>query len=74
MNPHSINNELERSKPKHYRNDSCHGDGDSELLNILGMAGKKKWWWDEYKEGKKWCEWKGNDAAARGQPDAANAC
>lgn len=51
MNPHSINNELERSKSKHYWNDSCHGDGDSELLNILGMAGKK-WWWDEYKEGK----------------------
>lgn len=41
MNPHSINNELERSKSKHYQNDSCHGDGDSELLNILGMAGKK---------------------------------
>lgn len=52
VNPHSINNELERSKSKHYWNDSCHGDGDSELLNILGMAGKKNWWRDEYKEGK----------------------
>lgn len=51
-NEPTLNQQWIRSKSKHYWNDSCHGDGDSELLNILGMAGEKKWWWDEYKEGK----------------------